>query len=136
MGLSQVKFDESTDVRYLVMHDERKIPIISNVVTSLWPRDHYKLPVVKGKIGARSVDVLRDTECGGVIVRQQHGTDDQYTVRVGLMQVVNNSVRHVAIETVHIDTPYLSGPSPSSLSPRHCICMISLWKTFPEQNQK
>ena len=50
------------------------------------------MPVVRGKIGAKSVDVLRDTGCNGVIVKQQHVTDDQYTGRVGLMKMVDNSI--------------------------------------------
>ena len=28
-----------------------------------------KMPVVKGKIGDKTVDVLRDTGCGGIVVK-------------------------------------------------------------------
>ena len=109
MGLSQVEFDRSVYVGYLVLHDGRKIPIMSNAASSLWPRDHRKMPVVRGKIGTKSVDVLRDTGCSGVIVKQQHVTDDRYSGRVGLMQTVDNSVIRVPIANVQIDSTYLSG---------------------------
>ena len=52
--------------------------------------------------------MLRDTRCSGVIVKQQHVTDDQYTGRDGLMQMVDNSVIRVPIANVEIDSPYLS----------------------------
>ena len=81
---------------------------MSNAASSLWPRDHCKIPVVRGKIGTKSVDLLRDTGCSGVIVKQQYVTDDQYTGRVGLMQMVDNSVIRVPIANVEIDSPYLS----------------------------
>ena len=61
MGLSQVEFEESVDVGYLVLHDGRKIPIMSNAASPLWPRDHRKMPLVREKISTKSVDVLRDT---------------------------------------------------------------------------
>ena len=109
MGLSQVEFEESVDVGYLVLHEGRKIPIVSNAASPLWLRDHRKMPVVRGKIGTKSVDVLRDTGCSGVIVKQQHVTDDQHTGRVGMMQMVDNSVIRVPIANVEIDSPYLSG---------------------------
>ena len=109
MGLSQVEFEELVDVGYLVLHDGKRIPIVSNAASSLWPRDHRKMPVVRGKIGTKSVDLLRDTGCSGVIVKRQYVMDDQYTVRVGLMQMVDNSVIRVPIANVEIDSPYLSG---------------------------
>ena len=62
MGLSQVEFEESVDVGYLVLHDERKIPIVSNAASPLWPRNHREMPVVRGKIGTKSVDVLREPD--------------------------------------------------------------------------
>ena len=109
MGLSQVEFEESIDVGYLVLHEGRKIPIVSNAASPLSSRDHRKMPVVRGKIGAKSVDELWVTGCSGVIVKQQHVTDDQYTGRVELMQMVDNSVIRVPIANVEIDSPHLSG---------------------------
>ena len=55
------------------------------------------------------VDVIGDTGCSGVIVKQQHVSDDQYTGRVGLMQMVDNSVIRVPIANEHINSPYLPG---------------------------
>ena len=43
-------------------------------------------------------------------MKQQRVTDDQYTGRVGLMHMVDNSVIRVPIANVQIDSPYLSGP--------------------------
>ena len=120
ISLSQVDFDEPVDVEYLVLHDGRKISIVSNAGSSLWSRVHRKMPVVRGNIGSKTVDVLRDTGCIGVIVKQQHVMDDQYTGRVGLMQIVDNSFIHVPIANVQIDSPYLSGQV-QALSPQDAV---------------
>ena len=108
MGLSQVKLDKLIDVGYLVSHDGRKISIVSNAASLPWPRDHHQMPVVRGKIGTKSVDMLQVTGCSEVIVKQQHVTNDQYTSRVGLMQMVDNSVIRVPIANVQTALPYLS----------------------------
>ena len=108
MGLSQVELEESIDVGHLVLHNGRKILIVSNAASPLWPRDHSKMPVVREKIGTKSVDVLRDSRFSVVIVKQQHVTDDQYTSRVGLMPMVDNSVIRVPIANVEICSPYFS----------------------------
>ena len=58
IGIWMVEFDESVDVGYLVSYDGRKVPIVSNAASSLWPRNHRKMPVFRGKLGTKSVDVL------------------------------------------------------------------------------
>ena len=95
---------------------------LSNAASPPWQRDYRQMPVVRGKIGTKSVHVLRDTGCSGVIVKQQHVTDDQYTGRVGLMQMVDNSVICVPIANVQIDLPYLQIDSPylSGQVQAHC----------------
>ena len=47
-------------------------------------------------------------------MKQRHVTDDQYTGRVGLMQMVGNSIIRVPIANVQIDSPYLSGQVPEA----------------------
>ena len=79
-----------------------------------------KYPWLEGR-RTKSVDVLRNTEFSGAIVNQQHVTDDHYTGRVGLMQMVDNRVIRVPIANVKIDSPYLVRTSPSSLSSRRGI---------------
>ena len=64
------------------------------------------MSVVKVNIGTRSVDILQDTGCSDVIVKQQHVMENQYTGWIRLMQMVD--IRRVPIVTVHIDFPYLS----------------------------
>ena len=50
MGLSQVEFEESIDVGYLVLHNGRKIPIVSNAAGPLWQKENRKIAVVRGKL--------------------------------------------------------------------------------------
>ena len=38
-----------------------------------------KIPVVKGRVGAKTVDVLRDTGCSGVVIKKDLVGKDQFT---------------------------------------------------------
>ena len=37
------------------------------------------MPVVKGRVGEKTVDVLRDTGCSGVVVKKDLVGEDQFT---------------------------------------------------------
>ena len=54
-------------------------------------------------------DVLRDTGCSGVVVKQLFVTTSQFTGKFGFMQMADNTLRRVPIATVSIDTPYFTG---------------------------
>ena len=38
-----------------------------------------KMPVVKGRVGEKSVDILRDTGCSGIVVKRDLASEDQFT---------------------------------------------------------
>jgi len=68
-----------------------------------------KMPVVKGKIGDKTVDVLRDTGCSGIVVKKELVSEGQYTGDFNCMLLIDNTVRKVPIAWITVDTPYLSG---------------------------
>ena len=68
-----------------------------------------KMPVVKGKIGVKTVDVLRDTGCSGIVVKKELVSKEQYTGDFNCMLLIDNTVRKVPIARITVDTPYLSG---------------------------
>ena len=37
------------------------------------------MPVVKGRVGEKSVDILRDTGCSGIVVKRDLASEDQFT---------------------------------------------------------
>ena len=61
------------------------------------------VPVVKGRVGEKTVDVLRDTGCSGVVVKKNLVGDDQF------MLLIDNTARKVPIARIYIDTPYRKG---------------------------
>ena len=67
------------------------------------------MAVVKGKIGDKTVDVLRDTGCSSVVVKKELVSEEHYTGDFNCMLLIYNTVRKVPIARITIDTPYLSG---------------------------
>ena len=58
----------------------KKIPIVSNACLEPLPGDRLKMPVVKGRVGEKTVDVLRDTGCSGIVVKKNLASEDQLPV--------------------------------------------------------
>ena len=53
----------------------KKIPLLSSVCVQPLSGARSKMPVVKGKIGDKTVDVLRDTGCSGIVVKKRAGLE-------------------------------------------------------------
>ena len=67
------------------------------------------LPIVKGLVGEKTVDVLRDTGCEGVVVRRGLVDDDQLTGKCCLIIRIDNTVVLAEKASIQVKTPYLSG---------------------------
>ena len=67
------------------------------------------MPVVTGSVRDRSVSVLRDTGCSGVVIKRDLVADEELTGRFGYMLLIDKTIRKVPIAKVFIDTPYFTG---------------------------
>ena len=64
---------------------------------------------MKGFIENQEVQVLRDTGCNGMVVKQEFLKKKNYTGEYGYMQLVDNTLRKAPYAYIDIDTPYLKG---------------------------
>ena len=87
----------------------KKIPLLNSACVQPLSGARGKMPVVKGKIGDKTVNVLRDTGCSGIVVKKELVAVEQYTGDFSCMLLIDNSVRKVPIARITVDTPYLSG---------------------------
>ena len=62
-----------------------------------------------GMIGDRTVKVLRDTGCSGLIVRRSLVDEARLTGEMGHMMMVDRTVKRALIARINIDTPYYAG---------------------------
>ena len=85
-----------------------KIPLLSSPCIEQLTGVRSQMPVVKGRVGEKSVDVLRDTGCSGIIQRD-FVSEDQFTGDFNVMLLIDNTARKVPIAKIDIDTPYLKG---------------------------
>ena len=75
------------------------------------------MPVVKGRVGEKCVDVLRDTGCSGIVVKRDLVSEDQFTGDFNVMLLIDNTARKVPIAKIDINTPYLKGQVKRSVFP-------------------
>ena len=91
----------------LLLTSGKKIPIVSNACLEPLSGDRLKMPVVKGRV--KTVDVLRDTGCSGIMVKKNLVSEDQFTGDFNVMLLIDNTARKVPIARITVDTPYLKG---------------------------
>ena len=87
----------------------KKIPLFSNACVEPLTGVRSKIPVVKGRVGESSVDVLRDTGSSGIEVKKDLASKDQYTGELNVILLIDNTARKVPIAKISVDTPYLRG---------------------------
>ena len=93
----------------LLLASGKKIPIVSNAFLEPLSGDRLKMPVVKGRVGEKTVDVLRDTGCSGKVVKKNIVSEDQFTGDFNVMLLIDNTTRKVLIERITVDTRYFKG---------------------------
>ena len=81
----------------------KSVAVVSSVCVQ--PLAENRMPVVKGKVGNTSVNVLRDTGCRGVVVKKELVAEDQYIGEYHHMVLIDGTVRKVPVA----NTPYLTG---------------------------
>ena len=105
----------SEEVKSCIQNDQlllacgKKAPLLSNACVEPLTRVRSKMPVVKGRVGGNTVDVLRDTGCSGVVVKNDLAGEDQFTGDFNVMLLIDNTARKVPIARIYLDTPYLKG---------------------------
>ena len=87
----------------LLLASGKKIPKVRNVCLEPLPGDRLKMPVAKGRVEEKTVDVLRDTGCSGIVVKKNLVSD------VNVMLLIDNTARKVPIARITVDTPYRKG---------------------------
>lgn len=94
---------------YVELKSGEKVPVVNallaNKVKNLCP----DLPVVEGRIDGRKVSVLRDTGSNTTVIRKSLVHEAQLTGRVGLVYLVDGSMRRLPEAIVSIKSPYFTG---------------------------
>ena len=75
----------------LLLASGKKIPIVSNACLKPLSGNRLKMPVVKERVGEKTVDVLRDTGCSGIVVKKNLVSEDQFTGDFNVMLLIARS---------------------------------------------
>ena len=87
----------------------KKIPLLSSACVEPLTGVRSQMPVVKGRVEEKCVDVLRATGCSGIVVKRDLVFEDQFTGDFNVMLLIDNTARKVPIAKIDIDAPYLKG---------------------------
>ena len=93
------------DATELVLNCGHKVPILSSCVSKL----PTNMPVSKGYVGDKLVQVLRDTGCSGVVVQKSLVTEKQYNGRSQRCAFIDGSIHTFPVADVFLDTPFFKG---------------------------
>jgi len=67
------------------------------------------MPVVRGCIGYRTITLLRETGCSGVVVRKSLVSEEQMTGKTQKCVLADGTVVQVGVAKLDVDTPYFKG---------------------------
>ncbi|GFO02102.1 hypothetical protein PoB_002860700 [Plakobranchus ocellatus] len=89
----------------------KSVPVMTNCAALRDPEKTRSLglPVLKGELGGREVDVMRDTGCEGVVVRKQLVDASQLTGECCLLLRIDNTALLPEKAVISLRTPFLSG---------------------------
>ena len=89
---------------YLELKDGRKIGILNGAC--LEENLSNQMPTSIGMVGNKSVTVLKDTGCSGVIVKRELVAEGQLTCKVEYIMTVARTLLKAPFANVEISTPY------------------------------
>ena len=92
---------------WLELKTGEKIKVLNGACMETEVKDN--LLVLPGRVGDRTVKVLRDTGCSGVIVRRSLVDEAHLTGETGHMMMVDRTLKKASIARINIDTPYYTG---------------------------
>ena len=89
----------------------RYVPIVSGACNQTKEKNFgfKNMPVLKGKVGSKMVDTLRDTGCSGVVVKRSLVDQQQLTGKMHLCVLVDGTVKRVPTARINLDTPFFTG---------------------------
>ena len=112
-GKADTRYDIRTEVQdgLLQLGSGKRVPAMIDCVACSGKESarELNLPIVKGLVGDKTVEVLRDTCCEGVVVRRGLVDDDQLTGKCCLIVRIDNTVLLAEKARIQVKTPYLSG---------------------------
>ena len=117
MGESQVcgarKIPNKT-VSYVQAHGENtkdtfKSDTLKLSASSPMTSGSDNMKTIKGMLGQKIVNVLRDTGCTGVIVNQSLVPESSFTGRIHMCMVIDRSTLELPEAKVYLNTPYFEG---------------------------
>ncbi|GFR58247.1 hypothetical protein ElyMa_000025200 [Elysia marginata] len=89
----------------------KSVPVVMNCVALSDPEktNSLRLPILRGEIDGREVNVMRDTGCEGVVVRRQLADVGQLTGECCLLLRIDNTALLAEKADINLRTPFLSG---------------------------
>ena len=86
----------------LLLASGKKIPKVRNACLEPLPGDRLKMPVAKGRVEEKTVDVLRDTGCSGIVVKKNLASEDELPVILTLCCSLRTQRRRYPLQELRL----------------------------------
>ncbi|GFS19588.1 hypothetical protein ElyMa_003293700 [Elysia marginata] len=109
-GLNDEGDGQSVADDMLQLASGKSVPVMMNCAALSDPEKtkSLRLPILRGEIGGREVDVMRDTGCEGVVVRRHLVDAGQLTGECCLLLRIDNTALLAEKAVINLRTPFLS----------------------------
>ena len=103
-GIHEINVSVGDDMKSVTLQCGHRLPLVSAGCTV-----GTCMPVCKGLLNGKSVEVLRDTGCSTVVVRAKLVDKGNYTGEYQTCVLIDGTVRSVPVATIEVSCPVFSG---------------------------
>ena len=94
---------------FQTLGSHRRFHAVTDTKKVMHSRVKDNLPVLSGKVRGKKVAVLRDTGCGGVIIRKELVDETDFTGEMGHIMTVDHTIKRAPMAKLEVDTPFYVG---------------------------
>ena len=117
-----IKNNEENDK--LKLADGTKVSIVRSACAESKNNENENMPVSVGHVNGHQVNVLRDTGCNSVVVKEQFVSEEQFTGKTCYLITITNEAIRGKLAKVKVDTPYFSGEIEATCLPNCAYDLI------------
>ncbi|XP_077501197.1 uncharacterized protein LOC144111984 [Amblyomma americanum] len=100
---------EEDENGFVELKNSKKVPVVNAIVNALPEAEMNRMPLRKGKVGEKTISMLRDTGSSAVIIKRRLVRGKDLTGTKSLVRLEDGSFQCLPEAKVHAQTPYYSG---------------------------
>ncbi|KAL7631477.1 UNVERIFIED_CONTAM: hypothetical protein RMT77_018226 [Armadillidium vulgare] len=104
-----INIDKNIENDKLYLADGSWIHIMKTASSRIQTKNNERMPVSRGVVNNKSVSILRDSGCSGVVIKKELVNENQYTGDKMRMILIDKTIKIAPVAKIMIDSPYFKG---------------------------